>query len=175
LKESENGIDGRHCPRARVYDDVCHPDREQSADGPRSYGAGVPLSVVADMALRKLDKTEWKGLFDHLSTTLMGKRAEIETASLDWGDQIEAEWLPFLGITYDPKDDLIEILLESTKQENLDHLISHPREVYVDAGGSGLRSMAIIDGDGTMQIVNLRDPLMLPPPAQQESRRPDAR
>jgi hypothetical protein len=122
------------------------------------------------MALKKLDKAEWQGLFDHLSKILMGKRAEIEAASLDWGDQIEAEWLPFLGITYDPKDDLIEIVLESPKQENIDHLIHRPREVYIDVGGTGFRSMAIVDGDGVMQIVTLRDPLMLPPPAQQESR-----
>jgi hypothetical protein len=169
-------IDGRHGLRARSHDDVRHPKREQSADGPRCYCANVPsLNVVAGMALRKLDKTEWKGLFDHLSTTLMGKRAEIEVASLDWGDQIEAEWLPFLGITYDPKDDLIEILLESGKQENIDHLISHPREVYVDVGSTGFRSMAILDGEGVLQLISLRDPLMLPPPAQQEGRRPDAR
>jgi hypothetical protein len=127
------------------------------------------------MALRKLDKTEWKDLFDHLSKILMGKRAEIETASLDWGDQIEAEWLPFLGITYDPKDDLVEIVLESPKQENIDHLIYHPREIYVDVGGAAFRSLAILDGEGVLQIVTLRDPLMLPPPAPQESHRPDAR
>lgn len=127
------------------------------------------------MALKKLDKAEWQGLFDHLSKILMGKRAEIETASLDWGDQIEAEWLPFLGITYDPKSDLVEIVLEGPKRENIDHLIRHPREIYIDVGGTGFRSMAIVDGDGVMQIVTLRDPLMLPPPAQQQNRRPEAR
>lgn len=127
------------------------------------------------MALKKLDKAEWQGLFDHLSKILVGKRAEIETASLDWGDQIEAEWLPFLGITYDPKNDLVEIVLESPKRENIDHLIRHPREIYIDVGGAGFRSMAIVDGDGVMQIVTLRDPLMLPPPAQQQNHRPEAR
>ena len=40
------------------------------------------------------------------------RRAEIEVASLDLGDQIEAEWLPLLGITYDDKDDVLEIALE---------------------------------------------------------------
>jgi len=127
------------------------------------------------MALKKLDKTEWQGLFDHLSRILTGKRAEIEAASLDLGDQIEAEWLPFLGIAYDPKDDLIEVVLESPNRENIDHLITHPREVYVDIGGVGFRSMAVIDGDGTMQIITLRDPMMLPPPQQQATaRHPEA-
>jgi hypothetical protein len=36
-----------------------------------------------------------------LSQGLVGAQAEIEVASLDLGDQIEAEWLPLLGITYE--------------------------------------------------------------------------
>lgn len=47
----------------------------------------------------------------------MGKQAEIEVALLDIGDQIEAEWVPLLGITYDPKDDPVVVLLDG-----LDHL-----------------------------------------------------
>src|SRR5436305_11733912 len=89
----------------------------------------------------------------------VGKRAEIEIASLAVGDQIEAEWLPLLGITYDPKDDLIEIALDG-----LDHLIPKPQRLFVDLGAEGLNSMQVIDADGLSQIVKLRDPLMLPPP-----------
>lgn len=126
------------------------------------------------MALNKLDKAEWKGLFDHLSKILMGKRAEIEVASLDVGDQVEAKGLHFRGVTYDFKDDLIEIVLEGENRENIDHLIHNPREVYVDSGNAGFRSIAIVDGDGVMQIVTLRDWLMLPPPTQSPGRRPDA-
>jgi Family of unknown function (DUF5335) len=40
-------------------------------------------------------------------------RAEIEVASLALGDQVEAEWLPLLGIAYDPKDDLVQVALEA--------------------------------------------------------------
>jgi hypothetical protein len=94
-----------------------------------------------------------------MSKVLEGKRAEIEVASLAVGDQIEAEWLPLLGIVYDPKDDLIEVALDG-----LDHLIPHPREIYVENGGPMLNSLEIIDSEGTRQIVQLRDPLMLPAP-----------
>jgi hypothetical protein len=38
--------------------------------------------------------------------------AEIEVASLDLGDQIQAEWLPLIGITYDPNDDVVEVALD---------------------------------------------------------------
>jgi hypothetical protein len=111
------------------------------------------------MSIKKLEKAAWHPYFDHMSKILEGKRAEIEVASLKIGDQIEAEWLPFYGITYDPKDDLIEIVLEG-----LDHMIRKPREVYVEQEAILLSSMEVIDADDQHQIVKLRDPLMLPPP-----------
>jgi Family of unknown function (DUF5335) len=64
------------------------------------------------MTVRKLEKTEWRRFFDWVSKGLVGKRAEIEIASLALGDQIEAEWLPLLGIAYDPKNDVLEIALD---------------------------------------------------------------
>jgi len=109
------------------------------------------------MATRKLDKEQWKTFFDRVSKTLEGKQAEIEVASLALGDQIEAEWLPLLGLAYDPKDDLFEVALDG-----VDHMIPKPREIYVDDGVGGLMSIEIVDADGTKQIIKLRDPLMLP-------------
>jgi hypothetical protein len=64
------------------------------------------------MTTRKLDKTQWRTFFDRLSTTLEGKQAEVEITSLRLGAQLEADWLPLLGIAYDPNDDLVEVALE---------------------------------------------------------------
>jgi hypothetical protein len=108
---------------------------------------------------KKLEKSIWQPYFDTVSKVLSGKRAEIEVAALDLGDQIEAEWLPLLGITYDPKDDLIEVALEG-----VDHLVPRPREVWVETEGLDLSSIEVIDSNGVRQIVMLRDPLMLPAP-----------
>jgi hypothetical protein len=113
------------------------------------------------MTTRKLDKTQWRTFFDRLSTTLEGKQAEIEIASLRLGDQVEAHWLPLLGIAYDPNDDIVEVALEG-----LDHLIPKPRELYAEEGPGGLTALEIIDADDVKQIVKLRDPLMLPSPSQ---------
>jgi hypothetical protein len=109
------------------------------------------------MATVKLDKGAWHAYFDRISKLVAGKQAEIEVASLKLGDQIEAEWVPLLGITYDPKNDLVEVLLEG-----LDHLIQNPRDIFVDQGPAGLTSMEVIDTDDVRQIIRLRDPLMLP-------------
>ena len=112
------------------------------------------------MTVRKLDKTQWRPFFDGFSKLLEGKRAEIEVASLSLGDQVEAEWLPLIGIAYDPKDDLVEVALEG-----LDHLIHHPREIYVDDDVGGLVAIEVVTTDDEREILKLRDPLMLPAPA----------
>jgi hypothetical protein len=108
--------------------------------------------------VRKLEKQQWKAFLDQLSKALTGKRVEIEIGSLALGEQIEAEWLPLIGLAYDPKSDQIEIALE-----NLDHLISRPRELYFEEDGGQLSSLAIIDSDGAKQIVRFKDALLLPP------------
>jgi hypothetical protein len=113
------------------------------------------------MTTRKLDKKRWRAFFDGVTTMLEGKQAEIEVASLRLGDQVEAEWLPLLGIAYDPKDDIVEVALEG-----LDHLIPKPREIYIDDDVEGLMALEIVEDDGAKQIIQLRDPLMLPAPAQ---------
>ena len=103
-------------------------------------------------------RAEWKPLFDRLSKSLLGKQAEIEVASLDLGDQIAVEWIPFLGISYDPRDDRIDVVLD-----RISHAISGPKEVRIDESPAGLSSIAIVDKQGTGQVIRLKDPLGLPP------------
>lgn len=109
---------------------------------------------------KQLEKSQWRTYFDRVSKALPGKRAEVEVASLSLGDQIEAEWAPILGISYDPKDDEVVIILEGHE-----HLIPKPREIYLEEEGLELARVEVVDKDGTHQIVTLRDPLMLPAPA----------
>jgi hypothetical protein len=111
------------------------------------------------MTIRKLEKSEWRPFLEGLSTLLQDARAEIEVASLRLGDQIEVEWLPLLGMTYDAKNDLIQVALDG-----VDHMIRRPRQIYIDEAAGDFISLAIIDADGTKEIVKLREPLMLPSP-----------
>lgn len=71
--------------------------------------------------LLTVPKSEWRSFFDRVSEGLIGKRAEIEVASLELGDQIVADWLPMLGVTYDSRNDLLDISLD-----RLNHLIRQP-------------------------------------------------
>ncbi len=107
-------------------------------------------------SLRTVPKTEWRSFFDRMSQTLVGKRAEIEVASIDLGDNIVAEWIPMIGITYDSRDDLLDVALD-----RMNHLIRHPQEIVVEEENGSLKSVAVLDSEGTRQIVNLKTPLML--------------
>jgi Family of unknown function (DUF5335) len=107
--------------------------------------------------LVSVPQAEWRPFFDRMSKALLGKWAEIEVASLELGDQIIAEWVPLLGITYDTKDDLLDVALDRSN-----HLIRHPRDIVVEETPTGLASVAVIDAEGARQIVRLKEPLMLP-------------
>ena len=109
-------------------------------------------------SMRTIPKTEWRSFFDRMSQALLGQRAEIEVASLELGDNIVAEWVPMIGITYDSRDDLLDVALDGTN-----HLIRYPKEIVVEEKEGALTSVAVVDGEGTRQIVHLRTPAMLPP------------
>ena len=112
------------------------------------------------MAATEIDRSSWAPFLDSVTNSLTSKQAEIEVVSLDLGNQVEADWTPLIGITYDHKNDLIEIALDE-----LDHLVRSPRQVFIDyAVGGILAAIEIIDADGNRQIVKLKEPLALPVP-----------
>lgn len=106
-----------------------------------------------------VDKAQWEAFCNRLSRQLEGAQAEIEVAALGLGDQIEAEWVPLRGLSYDPKDDVFEVAVES-----LDHLIRRPRTLAVQRQGAKVESLAVETQSGDRHIVRLRDPLALPAP-----------
>jgi hypothetical protein len=108
------------------------------------------------MATRKLARAAWGPYFDALSKPLVrGRRidyAELRVLSPEDGAQPHTGWLPLAGITYDHKDDVLEIAVE-----HLDHLVFHPVEIYVDELKDGVvASLAVVQADGTREIIELR-------------------
>ena len=106
--------------------------------------------------LTTVHRSEWKAFFDHLSNTLTGKWAEVEVSSLDLGDQIVAEWVPMYGITYESKDDLLDVAFD-----RFNHFIRHPQDILVEEDTTGILSVAIVDREGEKQVVRLKQPLAL--------------
>jgi hypothetical protein len=106
---------------------------------------------------RTIAPAQWRVFFDSISDALVGKRMEIEAASLELGDQIVAEWVPVRGVTYDSQDDLLDVALEG-----FDHLIRQPREIQVQDGPHGVETIAVVTEDAVRQILRLKDPLLVP-------------
>jgi hypothetical protein len=109
------------------------------------------------MPIRRLKKAEWRPYLDRLARALLGKRAAIEIRSPQFSNEIEAEWLPLLGISYDPKNDLLEVAITGLK-----HMIRKPQHLVVEEDGGELATLEIIDQDGLSQIVRLREEAALP-------------
>lgn len=108
------------------------------------------------MSIKKIARTDWAGYFDAFSRKHNRAHrtdyAEIRVFSLEDGAQRETSWLPLAGITYDPKSDLLEILVDS-----MDHLVLHPREIYVEElEGGVLASLQVMREDGTKEVIELR-------------------
>ena len=111
------------------------------------------------MALRQLAKPLWQGYFDRLAAALRATRVEIEVMGLGLGHQVEAEWIPLIGVSYDPKGDVLAVTTEG-----VEHLIWHPRQVHVDQEPDWVESIEAIDAEGTHHIILLKESLRLPAP-----------
>jgi hypothetical protein len=112
------------------------------------------------MTARAIDKKDWAAFCDGVSRVLEGSNVEIEVNSLDLGSQLERGWAPWISISYDPEDDIIEIALEG-----VDHLVNGPREMVADLDDREINALQITDGDGRKHLVRLRDALLLSPPS----------
>ncbi len=104
---------------------------------------------------RILHSSEWQAYFDTMSKSLAGERALVEIEGLAFGDRrMQARSLPLIGITYDVKDDVLEIAMEG-----LDHLIRRPRDIIVSEGAEGLERLDVVDRGDQRQNIRLVKPL----------------
>ena len=107
------------------------------------------------MTTRALPKAEWSGYFDQISKHLIGEKAMVEIQGLEFiGDRRQARCLPLHGLTYDAKDDILQVAMDG-----LDHLIHAPREIVVSDGPDGLEGLKIVDASKQTQTVTLVKPL----------------
>jgi hypothetical protein len=111
------------------------------------------------MSIVKIDKAEWKGYFDRMAKSLEGKNVEVDVEALAIGSQVEARWLPLLGISFEPRDDLLAVMAEG-----LNHLIRRPLAVYAEEKMGEVVSIEVVDDEDYRHILKLSDPLLLSAP-----------
>jgi hypothetical protein len=102
-------------------------------------------------------RTEWSKLTDRLSADHAGHDATIEVLDPEGGDNPLVERLPFSGITYDHKDDVVVVSVGGRPPHYpvvLRHLINHPQEMLFDLIPQGA-ALKITDSSGTTTLVSL--------------------
>lgn len=109
------------------------------------------------MELRSIERDIWESYFTFISKLIAGQYVEIEVAGIDFGSQIEESWVPLGSLSYEPRSNTLFV-----RVEGLDHAISEPLEVVsIEDIGASVKSIAIKDHDGNVQIITFRAPLLL--------------
>jgi hypothetical protein len=106
------------------------------------------------MPAYELVRAEWRRYCDRLSKQLAGRSVELDVASLDFGDHVAASWLPLLGIVFDARADVLEIVLDGRS-----HSIVAPREIRIEETERGLVAIEIVSMDETVETLRFREPL----------------
>jgi hypothetical protein len=109
------------------------------------------------VSIRALNRAEWRRYCDRLSKAIAGRTVELDVASMDLGDRVEARWLPLLGIVFDARGDVLEIALDG-----LGHSILSPRDLRLEETERGLVAIEIVGTDDTVETLRFREPLRLP-------------
>jgi hypothetical protein len=91
-----------------------------------------------------------------VSKATVGRRVELDVASLHFGDLIEARWLPLHGLVFDARGDVLEVALDG-----VGHSIVSPRKVLLEETERGLVAIEIVGSDDTVETLRFREPLRL--------------
>jgi hypothetical protein len=100
---------------------------------------------------------QWSELTDRLSADHEGHDVAIEVLDAGGGDNSLVARLPFDGITYDHKDDVVVISVGGRAPRYpvvLRHLVHHPTEILFDLIPQGA-ALKITDSSGTTTLVSL--------------------
>jgi hypothetical protein len=109
------------------------------------------------MSTQEISHSDWSRFLDDFSRQHQGWLTRVEVRRPDIGDKIEAEGLPFHGITYDLKGSSrnnISIVLGKNTVENETHTIVNPTHVrFEQADQGGIQSIEVESEDGAKAIV----------------------
>ncbi len=114
----------------------------------------------------KIEKAAWEKYLDDFTKQHQGYVARIEIVGREFGDQEEAAWLPFAGISYDPHHDQIIVTvggISGRYPAHLTHMITHPRAMEVhQTPEEDITTLCIATAENTETLVTLRPESQLP-------------
>jgi hypothetical protein len=105
---------------------------------------------------RQIHQDDWMAYFDRFTRRHLEhgapEEATLELVSPSFGDQIESQGSRILGLSWDPKSQAFEVLLEG-----VDHMSFRPDEIWVVEEDDGLLSaIELVNADGDREILVLR-------------------
>ena len=96
-----------------------------------------------------------------------GDAVSIEVLDREFGDQFEAEQMPFAYLEYDDKDDAVNVGVggkDSRYPVVLRHIIEHPKAILADPPAPNAARALDIVSDDANTVVSLHRRPALPPP-----------
>jgi len=107
-------------------------------------------------ASKLIPREQWTSYFDAFSKRFLRDRnresATVEVLSRELGAQEAMHNIRVLGVSYDHRDQVLDIALE-----DVDHLVLRPTEIWTVEQPNGFVSeIAVTREDGTQEIIHLR-------------------
>ncbi len=114
------------------------------------------------MSKHEINHSEWSRFLDEFSRQHEGWLAELKVQRPDVGDKIEAENLPFHGITYDVKGSSrnnVSIFLGEGMLRDETHNIANPTHIRFEQSEEGTaQALEVESEDGAKAIVRFQTP-----------------
>lgn len=146
---------------SKAFQDGAWPDkvhRSSPPDSGRRGGRAPPdaQTVLVMRTTKQLQRAEWKDYFDRFTRERLRDDAPgavtVEVISPTLGDQFEVSAVRLLGLAYDPKSRMFEVLME-----DVDHLTFEPSDIWVLEGEPGfISTVELVKAEGGKEIIYVR-------------------
>jgi len=114
---------------------------------------------------RELERADWPAYLDSIASSTEGMLVTVELMSEQLGDQTDVERLPVQAISYDPRDDVLEVAVGGRGTRYpvvLRHFVSSPTAISVEETPEGGPSAILVtDAGGVRTLIRLFEPGML--------------
>jgi len=105
------------------------------------------------MAYQSIDRSSWSSFGDRVSSELRGREVDLEVIGLDLGDQIGMRFTVD-GVSYDLPSDALHVFMQrGSSDQQVDHVIHSPQEIYIELSDAGISQLAVMDAEGHKQLL----------------------